>query len=374
MIRAMRIALILPGFSANANDWAIPALQQLATRLAVEHELVVFSLRYPAGGHYQFNNLTLWATGGGQRFRLDSLAIWWRTLRAIIREHRRKAFDLFHAFWLDEPGLVAVLAGRWLHRPVIASSAGGELVYLPDIGYGTQGSRFRRGIIRHTLSHAQLVTGGSRYQLGLCRQQGVAENRLRLAPLGLDCDWFRPEPAPPLLPPTLIQAAALTPIKNQALLLTIFSQIRQTISNARLLLAGRGPLKAALQHQAQQLGLSQAITWQDEVAYPQMPAVYHQAHLYLQTSRHESQGMAVLEAMACGRPAVGTPVGVMAEVGYGADWDPAGIARQAVALLTDETLYRPASHQARHIATHQFSLPATLATFQALYREVMSYE
>lgn len=370
MIRFMRIALILPGFSANANDWAIPALQQLATRLAVTHELVVFSLRYPAGGRYQFNNLTLLATGGGQRFRLASVGVWWHTLRAIIEEHRRKAFDLFHAFWVDEPGLVAVLAGRWLHRPVIASSAGGEFVYLPDINYGTQGSPLRRRIIGYTLAHAQLVTGGSPYQLALCRQQGVAEKRLRLAPLGVDCDWFRPEPPPPHLPPSLIQAAALTPIKNQALLLNIFSQVRQAIPTARLILAGKGPLKAALQQQAGQLGLSEAISWQDEVAYPLMPAVYQQAHLYLQSSYHESQGMAVLEAMACGRPAIGTPVGVMAEVGYGQGDDPAGIAQRAIALLSDEGLYRPASDRARHIATQQFSLPVTLANFQTLYQEL----
>ncbi|MGP1614910.1 MAG: PepSY domain-containing protein, partial [Pollutimonas bauzanensis] len=42
------------------------------------------------------------------------------------------------------------------------------------------------------------------------------------------------------------------------------------------------------------------------------------ADVFVQTSRHEAQGMALLEAAACGVPPVGTPVGVLPELGLSA--------------------------------------------------------
>ena len=127
----MKIALITPGFSRDEDDWAIPALQTLATRLAETAEVHVFSLRYPMTGRYQLGRASHQATGGAERFGLASLPIWWQTVRAIAAEHQRGPFDLLHAFWVDEPALVAVLAGRLIGRPVVASVGGGELTWFP---------------------------------------------------------------------------------------------------------------------------------------------------------------------------------------------------------------------------------------------------
>ena len=54
----MRVALVLPGFSAHAEDWAIPALLKLALSLTSTCELHIFSQRYPARGVYHFSGLT----------------------------------------------------------------------------------------------------------------------------------------------------------------------------------------------------------------------------------------------------------------------------------------------------------------------------
>ena len=369
----MRIALITPGFSAHAGHWAIPALEVYATRLARRHEVHVFSLRYPPPGTYAFGGLAHTAIGGGQRGGAASLRIMGRAAAAVRRAHQRQPFDVLHAFWADEAGFVAAWVGRWLKMPALISCAGGELVWFPAHGYGTQGSLFRRWLVRTALRHATLVTTGSRYQLGLAAAQGIDAHRLRLAPLGMDCAHFQPPTAPPPLPPTLVQAASLTPVKGQATLLAVLADVRRHLPTTRLLLAGDGPLRARLQQQAAEMGLGSCISWQDRVGFTQMPAVFRQAHVYVQTSIHEAQGMAVLEAMACGVPALGTPVGVIPEIAAAPPTDePAALAAHIVALLADSAHYVYQRARARQLAQTHYDLPVAMQRFQDLYYEATS--
>ena len=363
----MRIALLVPGFSRDAGHWAIPALQNLACSLARSHEVEVFSLRYPEAGCYRFCGLGHLAIGGGQRGGFHSLAVWGWTVRAIVRAHRQQPFDLLHAFWIDEPGLTAVLAGKLIHRPVIASIGGGELVHLPDIGYGTSGSAVRRAIIGTTLRLADVVTAGSQYQLALAS----TANQKQMVPLGVDTTTFVPATTPHWDQPTIIQVASLSGVKNQALLLEVLALVKTALPHIRLLLVGDGPLQADLRHLAEKLGIGGNIIWQGAVAYPAMPGLYQKAHLYLQSSRHESQGVAVLEAMACGLPVSGTPVGLLPQVaGRPPSWNKEILAEQAIKLLTERTLFEERREQARATAVTQYDLAVTMKQFNAIYESL----
>jgi type III pantothenate kinase len=62
-----------------------------------------------------------------------------------------------------------------------------------------------------------------------------------------------------------------------------------------------------------------------EVAHDALPAIYRQSDAFLLGSWHEAQCMAVLEAMACGLPWVGPPVGVLQDIAaFGTD-TPSGL-------------------------------------------------
>jgi glycosyltransferase involved in cell wall biosynthesis len=369
----MRIALVAPGFSARPDDWAIPALLNLARALAETHEVHIFSQRYPARGVYQFDGLTHHALGGGQRFGLISFKIWLQTGQMIKAQHQKTPFDLLHSFWIDEAGFSAALTGAWIKRPVVASIGGGELVRLPAIAYGAQRFLTRRLAGRYALRRASLVTAGSRYQLALCRAYGVAEQKLRYSPLGVDTGRFRPATQPPAKsPPSLIQAASLLPVKNQALLLHILRRVKNHLPDITLNLVGSGPEQERLVKLAQRLDLSQNITWHGHIPHPEMPPLYQQSQLYLQTSWHESQGLAVLEAMACGLPVLGTPVGLMPEVAcLPPQINPDLLADQVITLLTDAQSYQHDRNQARQIAETLFSLPVTVENFNQIYIEVV---
>ena len=367
----MRIALITPGFSADATDWAIPALQTLALALAQEHDLHIFSLRYPDIGHYQWGNFTHHATGGQQRRGFASIGIWRQTVKAIIQQHRQTPFDILHAFWADEPGLVAVLAAARIKRPVVVSIGGGELSYLPDIEYGTQRSFIRSQIISLSFKGARAVTAGSTYQLNLAQQHRLNMTKAHHIPLGVDTNQFQPAKPPTWEQPTIVQAASLTPVKNQALLLETTALIKRDLPKIRLMLAGDGPLQSQLAALAQTYQIENHITWVGPLSYEEMTYFFQQGHLYLQTSRHESQGMSVLEAMACGLPVLGTPVGVTAELAHLPPTNNASeLATQTVKTLSDSAQYQNLRHQARQKIIDHYSLKKTAHRFVTLYQNL----
>ena len=74
----------------------------------------------------------------------------------------------------------------------------------------------------------------------------------------------------------------------------------------RLVLAGRGRLPEILIGLARHLGLSSRVTVCSTISDDELPKLYRDASVFLQTSYEEGLGMSILEAMASGLPVVST--------------------------------------------------------------------
>jgi glycosyltransferase involved in cell wall biosynthesis len=363
----VKIGLVLPGFSANERDWCIPALLDFVRVLAKQAEVHVFTLRWPErAAIYEVYGARVRALGGARRLGPRVLGLWAQAVRAIAAEHQRGAFDVLHAFWVDEPGWVAAWAGRQLGVPVVLSLAGGELARLPDIGYGLQLLPGRRLILRWALHHASAVTAGSKYLCGLARQAGLAP-AVRWAPLGVDTAMFASHAAglASTASPTILSVGSLAPVKDHALLLGVFRRVAAQMPEVQLMVAGEGPLAAELAGQAAGL----PVRFLGAVDHAALPAVYAQASLFVQTSRHEAQGLAVLEAAACGVAPVGTPVGVLPQVGRAAETE-AGLAEALVELLRDGGCRSALADGARARVLDDYGLPGCVERFGRLYAEI----
>lgn len=375
----MKIGLVVPGFSADVEDWCIPALRDLVQRLASSDQVRVVSVRYPGrAGRYRLFGAEIIALGGGPRQGRRSLPVWGGVLRTLAAEHRRDRFDLLHAFWANETGALTALAGRVLGIPSVMSLAGGEMVGLRDIGYGGQLVRTERWKARTAMALARLVTAGSRYLLDLAARKapGGVSGKLRLAPLGVDLNLFHPGHTATAQPQLrLVHVGSLVPVKDQGTLLQALARMRAGGLPVRLEVAGRGPMEGRLRKLAEQLGLEDAVTFVGEVPHHELPRFCQGASLCVQSSRHEAQGMAVLEAAALGIPLVGTGVGVLPELAPDAavsvparDHD--AMAEAAAQLLGDPDRLAGTGEAARRRVESEFELGRAARRFRDIYSEI----
>lgn len=375
----MRIGLIVPGFSANATDWCIPALRNFVRCLATSDEVHVLTLRYPRpASHYELFGAHVTAMGGGDRRGFGSVDLWRRALSVVVTEHRRRPFDVLHAFWATESGMLAAFAGRILGVPTVVSIAGGELVGFRDLGYGDQLVRRERLKVGLALRLADVVTAGSTYLLGLARPWigSHRSNQLQRAPLGVDIQLFRPRPdrsRPGLR--SVIHVASLVPVKDQQSLLHAIAQLRSQNHDVRLEIAGSGPLEPGLRMLARDLGITPAVGFRGEVRHDILPSFYQSGDAFVLSSRHEAQSLAALEAAACGTPVVGTAVGIVPELAPEAALsvpvgDPGVLARAIGEILSDSACRRSMAEAARARVECSFSVEQCVARFRAIYRQL----
>lgn len=378
----MKVGIILPGFSASEQDWCIPALLDLARFLSAQPNLEphIFPLRYPHNSRpYRVYGATVHPLGGAEVRGVARLSLLTRAVGAVRREHGRSRFDLLHAYWSDEPGLVATIAAKLVRVPAIVSLAGGELARLDDVGYGGQQNRANRLMTSVALRRADRVTAGSRFLLEIA-QRHVSAGRLVEASLGVDTSRFSPKPAqeeettPSDEFVNILHVASLVPVKDQRTLLEALALTVREAHSVRLHLAGDGPLRAELEARAKLPDIAGHVTFHGDVTHDALPALYRMAGFCVQSSRHEAQGMVVLEAGASGRATVGTNVGILPEInchGTVPIGDAPALARQMVGVARDADLRRRLGDEALRRVREDYALEPASGRLLDLYRDVL---
>ncbi len=102
--------------------------------------------------------------------------------------------------------------------------------------------------------------------------------------------------------PTVLAVGRHVAQKGLDLLLTAWVCVQAQMPAARLRILGDGPLTAALQRQAETLGVEGTVQWLAPTA--QVQAQMRQAAVFVLPSRYEGMPLALLEAQALGVPAV----------------------------------------------------------------------
>jgi glycosyltransferase involved in cell wall biosynthesis len=144
----------------------------------------------------------------------------------------------------------------------------------------------------------------------------------------------------------------------------------------RLVVVGEGGSLEDLRRLAAELGLAETVVFAG--LQPPMPSVHNIFEISVLCSRSEGFPNAVVEAMAAGRPVVGTDViGIRDAVRADETGllvppaDPAALADALDRLLSDEALRRAMGEAGRRRAAEEYHGDRVIATLESLYEEMV---
>ena len=272
-------------------------------------------------------------------------------------------------------GILAYALGRLTRRPVCIHVIGGPREII-DGGHWLDQWQVRRpskrlesvylGILRRTDAVMVVGTETKRYLV----EHGVSADRVHVMSSKIDPRRFRPLPSPRDY--DLILTAQLIARKRVDLFLRIVSDLRTRHPRIRAAILGTGPLRGELEDLAISLGIAEHVDFlgfhEDTEHY------YNRAKVFVLTSSAEGLSLAMMEAMACGLPAVVPAVGDLGDVvdngvtGYLIeDNDPGRFVAALDMLLDDETLRRTMGANARITVLHGY----TVEDGARLWRDVL---
>lgn len=178
--------------------------------------------------------------------------------------------------------------------------------------------------------------------------------------------------------PTIVFMGRISPIKDIHTLIRAFVSVRAEVPNALLRIFGStAPTDRGYEHSCrrliEELDLSGSVVLEGAVESP--VTAYHAGTVVALTSISEGFPVAVIEAMACGRPIVYTNVGgvveAVADAGIAvAPRDPRAVARACVTLLADHELRARMAAIARARVLRHFTLDESIAAYRRIYDSV----
>lgn len=266
--------------------------------------------------------------------------------RALQKLRREFAFELIHAHY-------AVPAGDAVRRV-----AGGVPLIVSVHGHDVQGAGAGGRNVRATLAAAGLVLANSSGTARRCLALGAQSTRV--VHLGTDVP---PEPAPRPPRPVLVTLAHLAARKRHADVISAVSLLRGRQPGLRYVIVGDGPERAVLERLAHSLLVDDLIEFRGQLDHERAVAVARSGSLFVLPSVDEAFGVAYVEAMAAGVPAIGCrgedgPEEIAAAGGGIAlvpPRDPQALAAEIDALLRDPIALERLGDQARQTVQREFT-------------------
>ena len=307
----------------------------------------------------------------------------------LIKIGRRN--DLFYVQSPGHVGLLVVFAARLLRKPVVMRYPGDvawertfargetkktlhEFLRSPEGGWRT--SLLMR-IQRAVMARVDRVIAPSEYIRGaLIEAYGVRSTHIHTIYHSLDLTDYTNAASIQTNRknddgPMILNIGRLARHKRIVDVIGAMKRVREVYPHARLLIAGEGPQKAALQAEAERLGLADRIRFLGQVTRPRALEIMAEADLLVLPSLWEGLSHVAIEAIAIGVPVVATAIPGLFEILEHEKTallvppcDPAALADAIIAMTADAELRERVVRNGRAFARERFNWQTNLPALE----------
>ncbi|MEK6753074.1 MAG: glycosyltransferase family 4 protein [Chloroflexota bacterium] len=245
----------------------------------------------------------------GAHKRVDDTLVDWFEL--IVEEHKREPFDLIHAYFLPQAGFIAAYAGKYLNIPSVVSIRGNDIERA-----AFDPSKFSH--VMYALQNASAITTNAS-ELAK-KAKAFIDREIHLIPNGVDTECFKLMERNEMLAEMLnLQPSTFNVIgfvgelrekKGMATLLRAYAQANSA-TPITLLIVGeiRPGDDRSIFDEFRSANPNSQIIVTGQVPHKDLPAYYSLMDVFVHPALRDGMPNAVLEAMACGKAVIATPVG-----------------------------------------------------------------
>jgi len=248
----------------------------------------------------------------GAHKRVDDTLVDWFEL--IVEEHKREPFNVLHAYFLTQAGFVTTYAGKYLNALSVVSIRGN------DIERATfDPSRFSHTM--YALQNASAVTTNATELVK--KAKAFVDREIHLIPNGVDTKHFMPAKKNDVLAETLGLTGKkkgeksvigfVGELRNKKGLTTLLSAYTQANKNHLLTLLIVGEVREGddkkIFEDFQRSNPDANVIVTGYIPHSDLPSYYSLMDVFIHPSLRDGMPNAVLEAMACGKAVIATPVG-----------------------------------------------------------------
>lgn len=212
-----------------------------------------------------------------------------------------------------------------------------------------------------------------------CRTHiGAPEERLATIENGVDVERFAHAASEWREPVTFGAVGSLIPVKGHDTLIRAFARVSDDLPGSRLLIAGDGVERTALEELIVARGLEGRVFLAGRV--DDVCTFLSQVDIFVHPSLSEGMPLAVLEAMAAAKPIIASDIpSLSATVGDGAGsvvppGDDEALASEMLRVAGDSDGSVAMGRRAQRRAAERYSLSRTVDEYVGLYRSLLSRE
>ena len=231
----------------------------------------------------------------------------WKLLRLM----KKNNYKLIHAHWVIPTGLIGIIGSILFNKPLLVTAHGSDL-----LDWGKR--KLLKNITKFVLKYSYFVIVNSRAMYDTALELGADKQKTSVIyASGIDIEKFNSNIKDTDILRSynisdsefvILFVGQLIERKRIKDLINALGIIKNNFNKISLCIIGDGEERDNLEKIAIKLNLKNKVIFIGSVQNEKLPYYYTACDLFVLPSRQEGMGVVLLEAMACGKPVIGSDV------------------------------------------------------------------